>query len=229
VELESVVRDDPVPGILWRFGCADALAPGRILASAGSEAAQCAAWRVLADAIASGRAAGAADIATNGSFADSSPRGLTPDFLYPRSGALPAGWEVRAMPTENGRVSLVAIGDISGGRAVRIEGAWDTQLYQWKSAEPGCIYVALARFRGVSGPGSDDAIYLTFLGRDGKVAGAHRMASLPKGPTGGWRTLVLADAAPAGAAWVGVGVGSARQGPGDWLEAAGLELRRVNR
>jgi hypothetical protein len=89
------------------------------------------------------------------------------------------------------------------------------------------VYLATALVRGRSSPGNDAALFLAFLGRDGKGPGRHAMQSLPKGLTPGWRAMALADAAPDGAAWVGLGVGSARQVPGDWLEASAVELRSV--
>jgi hypothetical protein len=226
-DLANFVRDDPVPRLLWLAGRRDPSAPRRVLRAAGPEAMGCRPWRGLADAIGGRQVAAAPNLDADSSFAETKPEGQEPRFLFPHSGDVPAGWEVRAMPTESGRVSLVGAGGEAPGRAVRIEGAWDTQIYQWLPAEPGRVYVATARLRGRSSPGNDAALFLTFLDQDGKVAGFRRMASLPKGETPAWRSMALADPAPGGAAWVGIGVGSARQVRGDWFEAARLELRAV--
>jgi hypothetical protein len=175
--------------------------------------------------MADGSLAAAENIAGNPFFAERSAVGAEPDFLHPRDGARPAVWEVQAMSTETGRVTRVPNGPAA--RALRIEGAWDTQVFQWLPAEPGRLYVATARLRGASSPGNDAGLFLSFLTKDRAATGEPRMQSLPKGETAGWRTQVLADVAPADAAWVGVGLGASRQGPVDWLEAAAVELRAV--
>jgi hypothetical protein len=226
-ELEDVVRNDPVPRLLLLAGRRDPTVPSRMLEAAGVSAGRCVPWRALACVIASGALGGAPDVEDNAYFLREDPEGEKPRFLYPNYGALPAGWVVRAMPTQAGRVSLVSPAEGPVRRALRIEGAWDTQVYQWKAAKPGFVYVATGRLRGISGPGGDEALFLTFLDSRGKVAGEHRMQSLPKGLTSQWRTMALADIAPAGTAWVGFGIGSARQEGGDWLEAAELRLRCV--
>jgi hypothetical protein len=130
------------------------------------------------------------------------------------------------MPTEKGSVALI---DATGApQCLRIEGAWDTQVYQWLPATPGLFYVATARLRGFTRPASDSAVFLTFLDAAQKPIGAHPMQSLPKGITHDWRTAVVADLAPAGAARVGVGIGASRQVSGDWLEIRSIELRGLH-
>src|SRR5208282_2240658 len=107
-----------------------------------------------------------------------------PRYLYPHFGDLPAGWALRAVPTETGRAGLVDRG--RGARAFRIEGAWDTQLYARRPAGPGSAYVFAARLRGLSSPGDDSAVFLSFLSVDRRILGTVRMQSLPKGFTDGW-------------------------------------------
>ncbi len=223
VALAPFLRNDPVPRLLTLVGRQDPAAPRRLLAAA--DAAEVAPWARLATAWADGSLAAAENIAVNAAFADRAERGADPEFLYPRGGVLPASWEVRAMPTENGRVGRVPNGPAA--RALRIEGGWDTQVFQWLPAVPGRLYVASARLRGNSYPGNDAGLFLTFLTASKTPTGVHRMQSLPKGLTTDWREHTLADEAPADAAWVGVGVGASRQVAADWLEAAAVELRAV--
>ncbi len=238
---ESLMRDDPVPRLLLAAARRDASAPRRILdlaavptagAPNGADASVEASWRSLAQGLGGGLAA-AANIAVNSSFAEVSPDGQQPRYLFPLYGALPVKWTSKAMATEHGRAGLVAETDganVSVGpaprKAFRIEGAWDTQLYQWAPAKPGATYLASARVRGRSSAGADESLVLTFLAVAGQLAGAS-VQSLPKGDTPRWRLSALGGRAPEGAAWVGVGVASARQAAGDWLEADSIELRAM--
>lgn len=187
------------------------------------------AWRSVAEAASAGLLKGP-DLLFNGSFSEADRVGQEPHYLYPRDGALPAHWFMKAMPTEKGSAGLVhedGTGDRrAGSRVLRVEGAWDTQVYQWLPATPGNIYLGMARLKGHSSPGSDAALVFTFLSADGLVLNAAAQ-SLPKGDTSQWRTLVLGDRAPQGAAWVGLGVGCTRQAAGDWTEAASIELHSM--
>lgn len=223
----SLLRNDPVPRLLFGAGRRDPYAPMRILEAVGPEAGVQSPWRAVADGLASGLAA-APNLTANSSFMETAANGQEPSYLYPRFGALPAGWTLKAMPTENGRAAL-AEETRSGGagsrrRSIRIEGAWDTQVYQWLPTKPGFVYLATARLKGRSSPGCDAALFLTFLSGGGDVL-ASWMQSLPKGDAPSWHTGALGDRAPAQAAWVGVGVGCSRQTAGDWMEADSVELR----
>jgi len=226
-ELAFFVRDDPVPRLLWLAGQADPRAPRRLLVAAKIDPLGAGPWWLLSRSGIYAQLAGAPNLVFNGSFAAGSSQGLEPAFLHRSSGRLPAGWIVNAMPTENGRVTLAVAENLAPGHALRIEGGWDTQAYQWLPAEAGRSYVATAKLRGQSSPGNDAGLFLTFLSRTGAVVGTHRMQSLPKGLTAEWRQAVLADAAPLETVWVGVGVGASRQVTGDWLEAATVELRGI--
>ena len=224
IALGPFLRNDPVPRLLWLAGRTAPSTPRQILRTAGAE--EVLAWSRFAAVIESGAWAEAKNLTQNPFFADRAQRGPEPEFLYPRGGVWPAGWEVKAMPTETGRVGRVANGPTA--RALRIEGGWDTQVFQWLPAVPGRLYAATAQLRGNSGPGNDAGLFLTFLTKERAVTGTHRMQSLPKGLTTGWRDQALAEVAPADAAWVGVGLGASRQSTGDWLEAASVELRGVD-
>jgi hypothetical protein len=223
--LSPFVRNDPVPRLLWLAGRCDPKAAARLLERAGPGAAGQPSWRALADALSDGDLLGAKELVSNGAFKVPAEHGQEPRFLYPRSGDNPAAWEVRAMPTETGLVTLTAAADNECPHRLRIEGAWDTQVYQWLPAEPGRCYVATAELRGESSPGNDSALFLTFLSAEGVPVGVHRMQSLPKGSTPAWRSAALADIAPPDAAWVGVGCGASRQMAPDWFEVGSISLR----
>ncbi len=223
----SLLRNDPVPRLLFGAGIRDPSAPRRILDTAGSAASTWIPWRALSDGLA-GRLCAAPNLAANSSFLESAAEGQEPHFLYSRFGVLPAKWKLSAMPTERGRAMLV---DEVGGndknshrRSIRIEGAWDTQFYQWFPAKPGYAYLATARLRGRSSPGGDAMLFLTFLSANGHVAGAATQ-SLPKGETPAWRIEALCDLAPPHSEWIGIGIGCARQTLGDWMEGNSVEMR----
>ena len=225
--LSYFVRNDPVPRLLWLAGRSDPTAPRRLLANAGVKASDESAWQELAGALARGELDAAPNLAANGSFQKTAPAGQEPRWLFPLSGDLPADWEVRSAATQTGRVALVDDADHPGRRCLRVEGAWDTQVFQWLPGEAGRAYVATASLRGQSSPGDDAGLFLTFLSATGRVVGTHRMQCLPKGMTADWRTLVLADRAPENTAWVGVGFGASRQVGSDWVETTAVELRSV--
>lgn len=225
--IDWLVRHDPVPRLLLRLGQRDSQAPNAalaVVASAGFDAPKH--WKALAAATASERIWGGVSVAYNGNFSTAADSGLEPAFLYPKCGEVPAGWEVRASPTEAG---VVALGPLRAGmRPLRIEGAWDTQVIQVLPAEVGTIYVAQALLRGRSSPGNDAALTLAFLDADGALVGEYRSVGVPKGESN-WRSYILGDTAPTGAKYVVLGVAVTRQFGGDWAEATGLSLRNCGR
>jgi len=135
-------------------------------------------------------------------------------------------WTLKAMPTSTGRAALAEEAGEGGRRRrfLRIEGAWDTQVYQWLPASSGLDYLASARLRGRVSPGGDSALYLTILSGSGSVLRGS-MQALKKGETPDWQTQALCERAPEGARWVGGGVGSSRQGADDWMEVDSIEIR----
>ncbi|HLP07199.1 MAG TPA: DUF4838 domain-containing protein [Opitutaceae bacterium] len=217
-----MLRNDPVPGLLMqlaRHGAGAPQAAMRELAAAGETVPEH--WRALAVSLADQAMGRTPNLLSNASFVTAATTGQEPRFLFPLSGEVPAQWELRAAPTEHGRVAL---GSSNGrSRVLRIEGAWDTQLLQTQPARAGSLYVATMRLRGRSSPGNDAALFLTFLDAGGARVGEYRTVMLPKGESE-WRTLVLADAAPERAKYVVLGVSALRQFGGDWLEAAEASL-----
>lgn len=224
-QLPHFVRNDPVPRLLWLAGQRDAPMPARLLAEASKRETCDKAWRLLADARLRDAWEVAPELLRNGSLAEAAGVRQEPGFLFPAWGELPAGWQVSAVATERGRTALLPGEPGVSGRGVRIEGAWDTQVFQWQRADAGNVYLARATMRGWVSPGSDAGLFFTFLAEDGKVVGTHRMQTLPKWTETGWVETVLADRAPEGTAWIGLGFGASRQGAKDWLEVRGCSLR----
>ncbi|MBK8476806.1 MAG: hypothetical protein IPL39_11000 [Opitutaceae bacterium] len=234
-DVAFLLRNDPVPRLLAALGRREATAPLAALTAlkgAGEAPVESAVtvpapWLDLAAAYADGSLETLKNQLANGDFARAAAGRQDPAFLYPLWGGLPAGWTVRGIATETGRVALVARttedGGRPAGRALRIEGAWETQVSTTVAATPGRLQVLSARMRGRSSPGGDAALFLVFVTADGRITGEYRTQTLPKGDNG-WRTQLLAATAPADAAWVSVGVTALRQPAGDWLEAAEVEL-----
>jgi hypothetical protein len=216
-------RNDPVPSVLWRVAQEEPIAALRMLETVGMRAEEMVSWRAWAEALAGKSSAAEASLLRNGSFLSTSKR-HEPRFLFSRYGQQPAEWTVSAMPTETGAVS-VRRGDAVERRRLRIEGAWDSMVYQWVPADPGRGYALTAQFRGSSSPGNESALFLRFLDAEGKALNRVGMQSLPTGTTTEWRTMVTAEVAPENARWVGAGVGATRQATGDWLEACDVALR----
>jgi hypothetical protein len=223
-DVNFMLRNDPVPRLLAALGRRDPVAPMAVLTEllvAGEPVP--AHWSELAAACANGRFAQLNNRLANSDFAGVAAGRQGPVFLYPRWGELPSGWEMRGMATEAGRVGLVGTAG-QPDRALRIEGAWESQLSTTVPAAPGGLHVVEARMRGQSSPGADAALFLVFMTAEGRLTGEYRTQALPKGESG-WRSMLLAATAPADAAWVSVGVSALRQPAGDWLEVAGVELR----
>ncbi len=224
--IDWLLRNDPVPRLLLRLGQRDPGAPAAALSQ--GEAAGVAVpeeWLQLAAACAAGVLRGAPDLAYNGRFLqDAGPR-LGPRFLYPTSGDVPEGWEVRATPTEKGQVALGPAR--AGMRVLRIEGAWDTRVAQMQPARPGRFHLVEGLMRGRSSPGNDVALTLAFVDAQGELLGDNLAVALPKGE-GAWRGYALGAVAPAGACHVVFGVAVTRQFGADWAEATALSLRAAD-
>ncbi|HUG13248.1 MAG TPA: DUF4838 domain-containing protein [Opitutaceae bacterium] len=217
--LDPFTRNDPRPTLAWRHieKCGVG-ACSHLAAFDGSAIVEGA--RLLA-----GR--DVPNLAANGSFElEGDP--MRPEFLFQRYGALPLAWRCQAMPTERGRVAVVETDAHAGARALRVEGAWDTEVFRWIPALPGRIYVLTGWLRGRISPGNTSALVLSFLDADNRPIGEHQLQSLPVGRADDWTEVVLADRAPEGVAWVGFGVSVARQVGSDFVEADDVQLRSVN-
>jgi len=214
--LEAFTRNDPRATLAWRH-----------LQVCGAE--QCRHLRAFASSeiVAGARLLEGRDmpnLAANGSFElEGAP--MRPEFLFARYGALPLAWRCQAMPAERGRVAVVETDARAGTRALRVEGAWDTEMFRWIPALPGRTYVLTGWLRGRVSAGNASTLVLSFLDADNQPVGEHRLQALPVGRTDDWTEIALADRAPADAAWVGFGVSASRQTGTDWLEADDVQLR----
>lgn len=222
--LAGVMRNDPIPRLLWLAGDRNPSEPHRILTVVGVSKNESRWWSIAAMSE-SPNSRMLRNLMENSAFLLDEVKLKEPRFLYPKFGILPLKWRVQAMPTENGRMAIVDNFADTLKKAIRIGGAYDAQLFQWYPVESGRTYFVEAQLRGNSSPGNDAALFLTFVDGAGKSIGTGEMQSLPKGVTKDWRTMVLADQAPSGAKWVGVGVGASGQDSDDWLETAGIELK----
>lgn len=222
-------RNDPVPRRLVELAAGDPAAPQRLLAKLEATGVVVREWRELARWLARGPQPSGRSVVRNGDFARGGD-GQGPPFLFPRGGALPAEWEWRAVAAERQAARLVPAPPPASEPVLRIEGAWDTQVFQWNPAKPGCAYVARVHARAATSAGSDAGLFLSFLDAAGKPVGVHRMQTVPHATAdaGRWRTLVLAGVAPADAAWVGVGLAASRQVGDDWFEAMNVELTETD-
>ncbi|HEY5552386.1 MAG TPA: DUF4838 domain-containing protein, partial [Opitutaceae bacterium] len=137
--LDPFVRNDPRLALAWRHlqrcspdtcGHLAALEDGAIV-----EAARLLAGRDIPN------------LAANGSF-ELEGEPMRPVFLFPHFGKLPLAWRCQAMPTEHGRVAVVETDAHAGSRALRVEGAWDTEVFRWIPALAGRIYVLTGWLRG---------------------------------------------------------------------------------
>jgi len=219
--LDPFLRNDPRPTLAWKHLQVCASADCQHLAGYEEGAAIIEGTRLLA-----GR--DTPNLAANGSF-ELEGEPMRPEFLFPHYGVLPVAWRCQAMPTQTGRVAIIETNAHDGGKILRIEGAWDTEVFRWIPAQAGKIYVLNGWLRGRSSPGNTSALVMSFIDADNKPVGEYRMQSLPTGRTDGWRELALGDRAPAGTAWIGFGVSVARQVGDDFVEADDLELRCIDR
>jgi len=225
MDLNHFLRNDPVPRLLWGASVKNPSRAGELLRESGARSSEEGMWRTLAFALGTTRPSEWSLISKNSDFAQTAESPLEPKFLFARFGPMPAEWIVRAAPAELSQVSVQNRVSPALKSIVRVEGAWDTQIFQWHPVTRGHSYLALARMRGRTSPGNDSGLFLTFLDAGRKPVGIHRMQTLPKGESEAERLMVLADEPPLTAVWVGVGIGASRQVAGDWMEVSSVELK----
>jgi hypothetical protein len=217
--LDPFLRNDPRPALAWRH-----------LRQCGADSCAHLANSVdreIVDGIRLFAGRDLPNLAANGSF-EIEGEPMRPEFLFARFGALPQAWRCQAMPTERGRVAIVGTDAHAGSRALRVEGAWDTEVFRWIPALPERIYLLTGWLRGQISHGNTSALVLSFLDEDNNPVGTHRLQALPVGCVDDWTELALTGSAPAEAAWVGFGVSVARQVDGDFVEADDVQLHSIN-
>ena len=142
--------------------------------------------------------------------------------------ALPGAWQSKVEPTRTHSGEVTAAAARSGMAGLRISGAVNTTIFQWLPAKPDQVYVASVHTRGQVT--SSNAVFLTFgwLDSQGRNLGKPTAARLPDGSWPDWVQLQQGARAPAGTAWVGVGVHLQNQMRGDWAEFDDFSLREVS-
>jgi hypothetical protein len=169
-------------------------------------------------------------ILPNGSFEGPLKPGLRIGGL-PYDPDLPHPWHGQIEPTQSSQVTIEeGSSNTMGqprGRVLRVSGAEDATVFQWLPAKPGALYLASVRTRGLVS--SSDAVALTvgWLDRKQQHIGTVVAMRLPDGSWPDWVSLDQGARAPAGAAWVGIGIRVMHQVKGDWAEFADFSLREV--
>jgi len=136
---------------------------------------------------------------------------------------LPAAWHSYVEPTERSDDRMLSVD--GGGRMVRIEGDENTSVFQWVAVQPGKTYVGRVRVRGHVSTSNATTFAIGWLDAKQKNLPSVAVVRLPDGDWPEWVDLRQGAAAPAEAAWVGIGVRVQHQVPGDWAEFAGFELK----
>lgn len=140
---------------------------------------------------------------------------------------LPAGWVSRAEPTQAARAGLELGAARTGLQGLGISGAVNTTLFRWLPAKPGALYVAAVQARGLAKPGAAVTLLLGWLDAGQRNFGTAAVIRLPDGDWPDWMELQQAARAPAGAAWVGIGVRVQNQVAGDWAQFDDFSLKEV--
>ncbi len=141
--------------------------------------------------------------------------------------ALPGGWQSQVEPTRTHVGEVTTAAARSGAAGLRIGGAVNTTVFQWLPAKADRIYVATVQARGHVT--ASNAVYLMFgwLDAQGRHLGKPPAARLPDGAWPDWVQLQQGARAPAGTAWVGIGVHLQNQMTGDWAEFDDFSLREA--
>lgn len=125
---------------------------------------------------------------------------------------LPPPWQSRVEPAEDHRASWA-----EPGKILRVSGTTDTAFYQWLPAQAGRLYAATVKMRGRLSSSAAVTLTLGWLDPQNRPLG-YAVLRLPVGEPGEWSELRQGGVAPAGAAWVGVGVRLQHQEISDWVE-----------
>lgn len=131
-------------------------------------------------------------------------------------------WRGTGEPFETRRIELRAAGTI------RFTGCKQDMLWQWRTGEPGQRYAAGVRVRARVSPGNATFLILNFADKDARPLGYGVVDRLPTGDWSGAVELFAAAQAPAGTAFVGMGVRVLNQVDGDHAEFSGFSLRRLD-
>lgn len=204
----AYLRNDPRPRAEWRLAF-PAAKDGEHRADEGSLGGE-----LLADPELAGVTAGP----TEGFF----------DLEWVRAGA----WRGHGEPYQTRRVSLGARAAEGGeGRTAQrvlvMRGCKQETFSQFAPGRAGADYLARVRVRGQVSPGNNTFLILNFQDAQRRSLGMGIVDRLPVGRYDGEVELLVRSTAPAGTAWVGVGVRALNQVGEDFAEFAGFSLREV--
>lgn len=138
-------------------------------------------------------------------------------------------WRGHGEPYQTRRVSLGARAAEGGeGRtALVMRGCKQETFSQFAPGRAGADYLARVRVRGQVSPGNNTFLILNFQDAQRQSLGVGFVDRLPVGRYDGEVELLVRSTAPAGTAWVGVGVRALNQVGEDFAEFAGFSLREV--
>jgi hypothetical protein len=142
---------------------------------------------------------------------------------------LPDGWNSKVEPTEYLRAALLPTAAHAGKMGLRIEGAMYVNLFRWFPATPEALYLLAVQARGHVRPSNGASLLVAWLDAQQRSVGTVQTMRLPDGHWPDWQTLCQGARAPAGAAWVGIGLHVQGQMAGEWVEIDDLTLSEAPR
>ncbi len=133
-----------------------------------------------------------------------------------------ADWRGSGEPFEMRQIEARAAGTI------RFSGCKQEMLWQWRPGDPLQRYAASVRVRAKVSPGNVTFLILNFADKDARPLGYGVVDRLPVGEWSSAVGLFAAGPAPAGTAFVGMGIRVLNQVDGDYAEFSGFSLRRLD-
>ncbi|MBI5690590.1 MAG: DUF4838 domain-containing protein [Verrucomicrobia bacterium] len=115
-----------------------------------------------------------------------------------------------------------------GGRRLRMSGCRTEGIGQWVAANPGDLFVATAKVRARTSPGTATFLILSFLDESGKHTNLGMVDRLPPGREVQETSLCVIARAPPGARHAGVAVRALNQINDDFAEFEQVSLRRLD-
>ncbi len=137
---------------------------------------------------------------------------------------LPEGWNCKVEPTEYQRTALLPSAAHAGKMGLRIEGTMNANLYRWFPATAGSVYLLAVQARGHVRPSNGSSLLVAWLDAQHRSVGIPQTMRLPDGDWPDWQTFGQGARAPAGAAWVGIGLHVQGQMAGEWVEFDDITL-----
>lgn len=105
----------------------------------------------------------------------------------------------------------------------------NANLYRWFPATAGSVYSLTVQARGHVRPSNGASLLVAWLDAQHRYVGISQTMRLPDGHWPDWQTLCQGARAPAGAAWVGIGLHVQGQMAGEWVEIDDLTLSEAPR